>query len=326
MDHPNLPSQRGDDAIPISAELAMRLFRKLYLRSRIPYSVVRRFARLALNSCTYEREIERFRMRLTPLDVLQTRLLLDGVWEPAFTRWWAYLSTQGHTIIDIGAHCGYYSLFARSVSPTCVIHAFEPNPLLQDDFRRNVQLNSYDGIELIPQAITAHQGETDLYVRDIEPAAGSIHRPHVYDRRLTVGCTTLDSYVTEHRIEVVDLVKMDIEGGEANAIAGMQVGLAQGWYGALLMEVHKILMPEGQAESLRQVLAAHGYTLYRIKDVSAEPLLVDGAIPDFDQWLALSPHRVEKLKLIGRAGGEVILPGKFATIYEGIRWQPAGRI
>lgn len=49
-------------------------------------------------------------MDLRVSDVPQARLLLDGVWEPVFTRWWAYLSSWSATAIDVGAHCGYYSL------------------------------------------------------------------------------------------------------------------------------------------------------------------------------------------------------------------------
>ena len=47
------------------------------------------------------------------------------------------------TFIDVGANVGYYSLFAAKFGATKII-SFEPNPVLCERFKKNIELNKFE--------------------------------------------------------------------------------------------------------------------------------------------------------------------------------------
>lgn len=311
-------------AEPYLRSVRERLFRYLLFESPLPYSAVRRLSGVLIGERTREREIHDFRMRLSLRDILQTRLLLDGVWEPAVTRWWAFLSSRSDVVFDVGAHCGYYTLFTRSVRPDAEVHLFEPNPALCRDIRENLRLNGFaDTARLNELAVSDVDGEVRLHVRDIEPAAASITTPEVYDSVRTVSSVSLDSYRRESGVDGVDLVKFDIEGAEFHALRGMRDGLREHAYRRLVLEVHSLYMPEGGPDQLRRTFLEHGYALYRIHETTASPLSTSDSIPDFDQWLVLAPDAVAELDA-QREGDDLVVPEEYARIYRGVSWSPAG--
>lgn len=309
---------------PMFRSLPARLYRFLLFRSRLPYSTVRSLAPLLVGNRTADRTVYDFRMRLSQRDILQTRILLDGVWEPVLTRWWALFTARSSVILDVGAHCGYYSLFARSVNPAAYVHAFEPNPVMCADFVRNLALNEQQhGVMVQQTAVADRDGFGDMFVRDVEPAAASMNELSVFDQRLSTPVTRLDSYLNEHGIDHVDLVKLDIEGAEVEAIAGMSDGLAAHRYGALLIETHSRFMADGGIDVLRRELVGHGYQVFRVGARQAVPLGELDPVPDFDQWLALAPSVMAEMADLFE--GQVLqLPTEYDAIYEGVEWSPAG--
>jgi FkbM family methyltransferase len=302
-----------------------RLFRYLAFRTPLPYSIVRRLAPVLVGSRTWERQIYDFRMRLSLRDILQTRLLLDGLWEPVLTRWWAFLAAHATVIVDVGAHCGYYTLFARSVNPDADVHAFEPNARLCEDLTANLALNGYaNKVHLHRMAIGRADGSAQLYIRDIEPAAATLNRPEIYDRTTTVPTVNLDSFLAGNGIDSVDLCKVDIEGAELDAVRGIEQGLRDKKYGRFVIEVHSLYMPDdGGPGELREIFERHGYGVYRIDESGATALPKGQPIPAFDQWLVLSPDADRELDG-HRIDGRIQIPAEFAAIFEGASWAPAG--
>ena len=55
---------------------------------------------------------------------------------------------------------------------------------------------------------------------------------------------SLDDLLDESGLDKVDLIKIDIEGGEALALAGMSAGLRRGRYRRLLLELHPVQLAE----------------------------------------------------------------------------------
>jgi hypothetical protein len=72
---------------------------------------------------------------------------------------------------------------------------------------------------------------------------------------VTVPVTTLDEFVREHALPGLDVVKLDIEGAELEAIAGMTEVLSAARRPVVLCELHPPLTPE----QFRDALAVHGY-------------------------------------------------------------------
>lgn len=162
------------------------------------------------------------------IDGLQFDLRPDAVdWSelhPTYerqTRRWIESSVQpgGGTFIDIGAHCGVYAItFARLFER---VVAFEPHPDSLLALSRNVRLNGLaEKIVCAGVAVSGFDGVAPFVVTGKETNS---HLGGAHARGgLFVGVVTLDRALERVAVDADDirLVKMDIEGGEVEALAG----------------------------------------------------------------------------------------------------------
>lgn len=159
-------------------------------------------------------------------------MMSRGLFEPHVTRLFKTLVKPGMTVVDVGANIGYYSLLsARLVGETGSVWAFEPAPLALDLLRKSVEDNGFTRrVHVIPQAIGDAPGSARLYVNVTEHLLSSLYEEasrFQYGQEVDqhecvdVACTTLDNWAAAHDWLQVDLVKIDIEGGEKAVLCGM---------------------------------------------------------------------------------------------------------
>jgi len=147
-----------------------------------------------------------------------------GSYEPETTRLIERLLKPGDCFIDIGAHAGYYSLLAaKRVGPHGNVFAFEPEPMNYHLLVNNIELNGYVNIRAVRKAIGSLVGSSALFLSGADNGQHSLFRlgpPEQGD--ISVEVTTLDAFLEAEGWPRVDLIKIDIEGGETNALDGMQ--------------------------------------------------------------------------------------------------------
>ncbi len=243
-------------------------------------------------------EVHGFKILLDLSDILQANFLVEGTWEPAFSHWVASISRSAKIIIDVGAHCGYFSLLARRFAPpSAIIYAFEPNPRMQAQFHENVTINRFANIELLPMMVGDTAGTLTLYIRDaLEPGASSRHRIAHFDRAVTVPITTLDDFCDQRGIQQIDLIKMDIEGGEAAALAGLRRGLMEGRVQVLLMEIHPRQLSLDALQSIPDLLDEAGYSVFKLDDEGhVTPIETDASFAGLGKVVAIHPDRLAAL-------------------------------
>jgi FkbM family methyltransferase len=131
--------------------------------------------------------------------------------------------SEGSTFIDLGAHWGTHSLYVRKIiGQNGNIFAAEPNPENVELLEKSIEENSIKNIEPINVAVTSSVGQSDLMV----PGQSSMSALADYDdfdsySKIQVETTTIDKIIERKDISSVDLLKMDIQGAEADAIKGM---------------------------------------------------------------------------------------------------------
>jgi FkbM family methyltransferase len=138
---------------------------------------------------------------------------------------------EGDVFFDIGANVGFYTFFA---APLCGasgrVHAFEANPALRENLLRSIALNANpERISINSSAVGAtHGGEIILYLppgnTPDNPSGIPSTIPHEWldsGLKVSVPLISVDGYMSEHKIARLDVVKIDIEGGEMNAFGGM---------------------------------------------------------------------------------------------------------
>lgn len=181
-------------------------------------------------------------------------------------------------ILDVGANIGQTVEAYKALFPTAEIHSFEPFPA---SYHMLQQLASrYDKIHTYPLAIADKAGESRLYVNAIyhatnsllpRPSSGRRYYPEgaELNESITVIKETLDAFFERSGLSHIDILKMDIQGGELAALYGAKKLLADQTIGLIITEVMFIPHYEGGAmfHEINQFLLDNGYSLFGIYDI-----------------------------------------------------------
>lgn len=128
-------------------------------------------------------------------------------------------------IIDVGANVGAYSKSIRNANRTVQIHAFEPHPKTYLKLTKNVA-----SLNVGTYNVAVGSGAGKLQLFDYADEDGSSHASlyrdvieHIHKEQSTkheVEVISLDSFVVDHGIERVALLKIDTEGHELEVLKG----------------------------------------------------------------------------------------------------------
>ncbi len=224
--------------------------------------------------------------------------LLTGRHEPETGAQLKRLIKPGMTVLDIGAHVGYYTRRASDiVGANGRVIAFEPNPTNHAMLKQNV--GNRNNVTLMQVALAEEEGTAELYDYLMMSASGSLHFDETLrdvqlsgtqrdvdfaprldgefqPQKYTVRTAPVDTLIADAGVSRVDVVKMDIEGAEMGALRGMKETIANSPELALVMEYNPLgLQAFGNVpdESLQEVLDMGFSSLYVIE--------ADGSLTDY---------------------------------------------
>jgi hypothetical protein len=146
-----------------------------------------------------------------------------GLYERELHRWLQFFASRAATAIDVVAADGAYTLYFLTRSEAQSVFAFEPEPRALDVLRGNLRLNGVD---------------RDERLRILEARAGSGE---------AADSVPLDSLFAS--IQTPCLVKIDVEGGEADVLLGASRLLGRGGV-SWIIETHSA---ELEADCIRQL-------------------------------------------------------------------------
>ena len=153
-------------------------------------------------------------------EVITPALVATQGWEPGETALLGDRIKPAMTVLDVGAHAGYFTcLAARLVGPRGLVVAFEPSPRNYDLLLANVWRNGFFNVVCFPWALGSEQGVVDLHT---SPTNTGDNRVYPSDRgrsSTSVRLAALD-HVSALR-PPVDIVKVDVQGAEEAVIRGM---------------------------------------------------------------------------------------------------------
>lgn len=231
-------------------------------------------------------------------------LMANGLFEPHVTRLIKTLLRPGMTVVDVGANIGYYSLLAaRLVGEQGAVWAFEPAPSLADLLTRSIAENGYEGrVHVIPAAVGDVSGAATLHVNVAEPFLSSLYDEtpensrggRAHDGRIElveVRRTTLDDWAAAHGWPAVDLVKIDIEGGEKPALEGMAELSRRNPHLKLIIEFNVTALRSAGVTPTKffATLQARGFN--RVSVIGERPRVLD--LPGDIAWLLREiPRRI----------------------------------
>jgi FkbM family methyltransferase len=226
-------------------------------------------------------------MFLDAHDILE--LSINGIYEPVETALAKSEVKPGNTVLDIGAHVGYYTLmFARLVGPGGRVYAFEPEPANFAVLTKNVETNGYRNVRLIHQAVSNRNTKTRLFLADYDLGDHRIYDSGDNRESIEIDLVRLDDFFGE-RGSRIDFLKMDVQGSEAGVLLGMPRLLEQNPQIKIVTEFWPFGLTNfgtDPAEFLR-LLAPPGRKLYHV----SEEL---GRIEPADVRQLLETYTVEK--------------------------------
>jgi FkbM family methyltransferase len=237
------------------------------------------------------RFVDRFRMRVNPIDENGRRIYVNGFQaRERLTRHFIELLRAGDGVIDVGANVGYYTMVAaKLVGSTGCVHAFEASPRIFPWLRANAELNPTANIQVHSQAVTDRCGEVEFYTARAEKTGFSSIRNlgERADHVTVVPTVSLDSILDE--LPQIRLVKIDVEGAELLVLRGMQQLILRD-RPHIIFEIDDCFLRELGADARQQCefLIRLGYDLFRIVERGDLKPLID-APADRCNILA-SPH------------------------------------
>lgn len=176
------------------------------------------------------------------LDLGREKDLWLGTYEPDLQAAIRRFSRPGMVAYDVGANIGYVAiLLALAGGPQTQVFAFEPLPANLTRLRSHIELNDLqDRVRVIQAAVGDQTGHARFLVHasgGMGKLDGSDGRQERYDGAIDVETLVLDNFIWGLGNPPPSLIKIDVEGGEAQVVGGMR-RMFRETRPVILMEIH----------------------------------------------------------------------------------------
>lgn len=129
-------------------------------------------------------------------------------------RVFEYEIKNNHTIIDIGAHIGVFTMTTAKKSPNGKIFSFEPCHDTFELLKKNVEDNKLNNVSVEKVAISDTNGKTFLYYDEAQGNWGHSITAKLSESGEEVQTLTLSEVFKKYNIAHCDLIKFNCEGAE----------------------------------------------------------------------------------------------------------------
>jgi hypothetical protein len=190
----------------------------------------------------------------------------------------------GNTFLDIGANIGYFSLVcAKIIGTNGRVIAFEPGDFAFNLLAKNKDLNKFDNIDIYQsgfgeknEILEFNSGSPGMEVyNSLGDIVHTAADPNKFNKTL-VQIFQGATWLKNNHIDYIDLMKLDVEGGEYNVLKGMLEIFQEQKIALLLIE---IVYETSQAfgyhpRDILSMLKECGYDWFRLRPFGRlEPLL-----------------------------------------------------
>lgn len=148
-------------------------------------------------------------------------LRTQNEFEPLQTSRFLKQVKKGDVVMDIGANIGYYTILAsKKVGPSGKVYAFEPYSKNLTLLKKNIALNTCTNVVVVAEAVSDTSAKKPFEVDRANPGESRLAAHKSKKSDMLVTTITLDSFLKREKIKKADVIKMDIEGAEIQAILG----------------------------------------------------------------------------------------------------------
>ncbi len=214
---------------------------------------------------------------------LTYRVLANTLFSKHLAKWGAYEAKNsnwvlenfsgktGGLFVDVGANFGWYSLiFSICADSAGHVVAIEPEPGNLRMLQKNIDINNAVNISVISAGVGACDGFAELSLNTRwNPGMHSLRQDINSKGKVNIKIRTLDSILSDFPGEI-DLLKMDIEGFEVDALMGASETLARTKH-VLIEYSPKFIQACGRdPKQLLAVFERYNFVPYLMKDAKLE--------------------------------------------------------
>jgi len=162
---------------------------------------------------------------------------------------------------DLGANRGLYTCLAGDIVVDGEVHAFEPNPVAVSDLEQNIQYNDLSARVTVHQKAVSDNGEEIPFLVRSDSTGNTLQTTTVDEEdgeTIAVESINLDDFIVENDLPKPEIMKIDIEGAEVDALKSMRKSLED--CRIVYCEVHKGMIDGSDLELPAALLRDRGFT------------------------------------------------------------------
>ncbi len=225
-------------------------------------------------------------------DGVALRFFWNGFYEKFTLRTWSRIAknTSGF-VLDIGAHTGSYSLAALSANKNLSLLSFEPHYMNFARLVLNFNANKFNTNNIFMYCV----GDENKFVPfstftsvSYLTSGGSVGQKSGAKVN-SVQQVALDSFLIDKVIQNTRLIKIDVEGYEANVLKGMKKILK--YKPTIFFEC---IDPTSGSE-VEEILSAYGYKFYEVNDLTGSIDMVNKITPHYGDDNKIVMHRINRI-------------------------------
>ena len=156
---------------------------------------------------------------------IESSIITNFTYEPEVIKEIKYNLKSGSNFIDGGANIGFFSLIAsKIVGSTGRIIAFEPTPSTYSFLKKNIKVNNLKNITTIRKGLSSSEKKLSFILKNNAEANSIISDENKIfkneDQIIKINTVTIDKFCEENNLKKIDLIKLDVENHELEAIKG----------------------------------------------------------------------------------------------------------
>ena len=155
---------------------------------------------------------------------LERRWLMLGGYNPEDELFLSSLIGTNSIVFDCGANVGMYTLRFAEKAKKGKVFAFEPSSDPRHKLLRNIKINNFsDRVFPYPMGVSDKTGEAIFNIPDSNSSNkgnATLFSSFPEGNTERIILTTIDDFVEKEKIRRLDLIRLDVQGGEWLALVG----------------------------------------------------------------------------------------------------------
>jgi FkbM family methyltransferase len=190
--------------------------------------------------------------------------LYDGMrFEPKIMDVVFGILKEDSTFIDVGANTGAYTIPAAAKLKMGYVIAIEPRYDICNMLQQSVNRNKFGNASVLHAAATSSKGEMEL-ICSLRNASANVLRGNDYNKGKDTRIEIVNTVRIDDIVPRADLIKMDIDGGELDALKGMTKLFEKCPEMKLVIEV--LCEPNDNRTQVFELLSSYGYKMKEIDE------------------------------------------------------------